>query len=232
MNQSHFTIRSRHPSGAAFTLIELLVVIAIIGILAAMLMPALSAAKKRAQQTFCMNSCKQYGLAAKLYADDANDIVVPTSDDASGRFFHQILMPYLGATSATSGTNGGISSVIWGCPVYQQDVTQNHTGSINTGNPGYGDNMQPGLALDGRSTYHGTNIFKWDSITTPSGRILIGDNGDFNMYGGAIIDSYKTNTASCCWRHNKRGDFVFFDQHVEALKNTEANNSFNTGVVQ
>jgi len=149
-NLSNRNARGRH----GFTLIELLVVIAIIAILAAMLLPALSKAKQRAQQTYCLNNLKQLGLAFVLYQGDFADKGVGYNSDINGvavgtlwmaqmsSYYAQVNAARICPTAPIGGLNGSWNSGGAG----QANAAWHWFGAVNPSYPG---------ALDGSYAFNG-----------------------------------------------------------------------------
>ena len=225
-----------------FTLIELLVVIAIIAILAAMLLPALAKAKKKAQQVYCLNSQRQLGLGFLIYKDDNNDIM--PGDAARSPGFHKedwnwwqggvgfpvIQSPLLVAIKANTN--------IFRCPADNDDSDRVKAGS--TYFCSYSINTQPPRGM--ASTWIGGWIpYKFGSIRNPAKKILLAEepskispdempplvNGqvrDGSALGAVINDghwephnapNYMGDTITM--RHSKRGNSLFADGHSQTV---------------
>ncbi len=110
-------VRIQARAGAGFTLIELLVVVAIIAILAAMLLPALAAAKEKARRTKCLNNLHQLAVALQIYGIDNKDTLPGLVRD--GDWLHD-----MSRTNADAIVNAGAKPLVFYCPGLLADINE------------------------------------------------------------------------------------------------------------
>ncbi len=119
MTKTHLPHRSGAARPGAFTLIELLVTLAVIGILAALLLPAIARAKRQANNITCINQLKQLGVATRLFAEDNNGRLpvaeaLPSNPDNPQEpkpRICDVLGPYVGKAATTNH-----SAPVFKCP--------------------------------------------------------------------------------------------------------------------
>ena len=223
-------------SKQAFTLIELLVVIAIIAILAAMLLPALSKAKAKAQQTYCKNGVKQLALGTQLYVTDYNDTFPACASRSTYGFqvedwiYWRDQAPYpLEKSPIFVLIGGGRNTNIFRCPMDKNDKDR-----IAQSSPIYPCSYtMTSYDLVNNQNVHGlTSVFtehaafRQTMVRNPSMKILLAeevaqraapDNPD-PTYAYVIDDGRYVPTGNrLTGRHNNKADVGFVDGHVDAV---------------
>ena len=211
-------------SRKAFTLIELLVVIAIIGILAAMLLPALNKAREKANAASCLSSMHQWGLALGMYCDDWNDYMPYEGDgkDISSAWnqnaWYNNLSTYIASPTLLALYNAtpsrapvpGMKS-IYICPSVKDRIAQS---SVTPGAPYF--NYAMNRLITGKTVAPVEHLWRRSVAVQPSETFFLSESeagADPTIYTFSFTDGNNLATHRPA-RHSGGDNFVFIDGHA------------------
>ena len=224
----------------AFTLLELLVVIAIIAILASLLLPVLSAAKKRAAQAACINNLKQLGLGMQMYVDDFRDTFPGMASQHSGfqasdwiYWRTNLAYPQVEKSPIVIAL-ANANAKLFRCPLDTDDSERSLEAAQDPANTGpylysYSltsydvvDGINPGMS----SVFTGGQSlpFTLAAIRNPGAKIMLAEevaslSSSDNAAGATkVINDGRwlpANSDALSGRHGGKADVTFADFHVE-----------------